>query len=205
LHNDVRDGAWPKWDYREVSREISGKNVGLIGFGNIGRKVAQRLGGWDCQVAFHDIVELPDEVKRRLNISPMGMDDLLRWADILSLHVYLDESSRGLIGARELALMRQSAILINTSRGEVVDEGALIAALDQGRLFGAGLDVLDDEPPDPHNPLLAMDNVVVTSHIAAGTWDSLERTVRWAMANCARVERGEWPQFVQNGVGPSGD
>jgi phosphoglycerate dehydrogenase-like enzyme len=205
LHKDVRDGAWPKWEYREVSREISGKNVGLIGLGNIGRKVAERLKGWECRVAFHDIIEVTDEVKNRLNVSPMGMDDLLRWADILSLHVYLDQASRGLVGARELALMRPSAILINTSRGEVVDEGALIAALDLGRLFGAGLDVLRDEPPDPSNPLLAMDNVVVTSHIAAGTWDSLERTIRQAMANCARVERGEWPQFVQNEVGPGGD
>jgi phosphoglycerate dehydrogenase-like enzyme len=205
LQNDVKGGSWPKWEYREVSREISGRNVGLIGLGNIGRKVAQRLGGWECQVAFNDIVDVPEDARHRLNVSPMGLDNLLRWADIVSLHVYLDEATRGLIGAAELALMRPSAILINTSRGEVVDEGALIAALDQGRLFGAGLDVMHREPPDPRNPLLAMDNVVVTSHIAAGTWDSLERTIRWAMANCARVERGEWPEFVQNGVLPGRD
>lgn len=200
LSNDVRDGAWPKWEYRGVSYEISGKKVGIIGLGNIGRKVAQRLQGWECDLAFNDVVDIPAELQRELRLTHMNKDDLLSWADILTLHVYLDEGTRRLIGARELALMRPSSILINASRGSVIDEPALIAALQEGRLFGAGLDVLEQEPPDPRNPLLAMENVIVTSHIGAGTWDAVERTIVWAMENCARVERGERPRFIQNGV-----
>lgn len=200
LHRDVHAGRWPRFEYRAISREISGKKVGIIGLGNIGRKVAQRLQGWECEVAYHDIVEIPREVQQALNVRPMAKDDLLRWADIVTLHVYLDQRSYHLIGARELRLMKPSAILINASRGPVVDESALVEALRSGRLLGAGLDVFEQEPPDPSNPLLQLDNVITTPHVAAGTWDALERTIRWAMENVGRAMRGERPLHIQNGV-----
>lgn len=197
---DVREGMWPKFEYRGVSWELSGKKIGIIGLGNIGRKVARRLCGWECELAYHDILEMPAELERELGVTRMTRDELLEWADIVTLHVYLDERSRGLIGARELSIMKPAAVLINTSRGPVVDEAALIGALRSKRIAAAALDVLPQEPPDPRNPLLRMDNVIVTSHAAAGTWDALERTIVDAMANVARVERGEPPLNVQDGV-----
>ena len=200
MYLDLRDGRWPKWEYRPVSHEISGKRVGIVGFGNIGRKVAQRLQGWECELAYYDPVEIPAGVQQALSAKPMPLDELLGWSEIVTLHVFLSVGSRHLIGARELDLMKRSAILVNAARGEVVDEHALIAALREGRLAGAGLDVLGQEPTDPRNPLLTMDNVVVSAHVAGATWEALERTIAWAMENCARVERGERPLSIQNGV-----
>lgn len=200
MYLDLRDGRWPKWEYRPVSHEISGKRVGIVGFGNIGRKVAQRLQGWECELAYYDPIEVPADVQRALGARPLPLDELLAWSDLVTLHVFLSAESRHLIGARELNLMKSSAILVNAARGEVVDEAALVAALRAGQLAGAGLDVLAQEPTDPRNPLLTMDNVVVSAHVAGATWEALERTIGWAMENCARVERGERPLSIQNGV-----
>jgi phosphoglycerate dehydrogenase-like enzyme len=200
MYLDLRDGRWPKWEYRPVSHEISGKRIGIVGLGNIGRKVAQRLQGWECELAYFDLAEVPADVQASLRVRPMGLDDLLGWADIVTLHVFLADGSRHLIGARELGLMQPTAILVNAARGGVVDEAALIAALRDGRLAGAGLDVLAEEPTDPRNPLLTMDNVVVSAHVAGATWEALELTIAWSMENCARLERGERPLSIQNGV-----
>jgi glyoxylate reductase/D-3-phosphoglycerate dehydrogenase len=114
----------------------------------------------------------------------------------VSLHVPLNDSTRGLIGKGELARMKPTAILINTSRGPVVDEGALHHALSAGKLFGAGLDVFDQEPPPPDNPLLKLDNVVLTAHFAGPTWDNHVARFRNAFDNVQRVARGEPPLWV---------
>ncbi|MCC7106536.1 MAG: 2-hydroxyacid dehydrogenase [Chloroflexi bacterium] len=197
---DVREGLWPNFKYRRDSWEINGKKIGIIGLGTIGRKVARRLQGWECELAYHDVAEIPPDVERDLGIRRLPKEDLLSWADIVTLHVFLDERSRGLIGARELERMKPTALLINASRGPVVDEKALIHALRTGQIAGAGLDVLGLEPVDPRSPLLKMENVVVTSHVAAGTWDALERTIAEAMENIRRVEAGHRPENIQNGL-----
>jgi len=121
---------------------------------------------------------------------------LLSGSDIVSLHVPLDHATRGMIGAAELALMQPRAILINTSRGPVVDERAVHAALAAGRLLGAGLDVFDPEPPHAGNPLLQLDNVVLTAHFAGPTWDNHVARFRNAFDNVQRVARGEKPLWV---------
>lgn len=126
----------------------------------------------------------------------LELDELLRTSDVVSLHVPLTSSTRGLLGSHELGLLRPTAIVINTSRGPVIDEAALVLALRTGRLAGAGLDVLDHEPPGADNPLLAMRNVVLTPHVAGTSNEVWPRIVRACFENILRVERGQPPLNV---------
>ena len=122
--------------------------------------------------------------------------ELLRESDVISLHVPLNEATKHLIGKAELEEMKPEAILVNTARGPVVDEQALYEHLSAGKLFGAGLDVLDQEPPSPDNPLFALDNVLLTAHFAGPTWDNHSARFRNAFDNIQRVERGEPPLWL---------
>lgn len=190
----VRAGQWPVWSLRSRSFELAGKTLGLVGFGRIGREVARRARAFDATIVYYDPIRPPAEVEARLEAVSLTLDDMLGRADIVSLHLPLAPETRGIIGERELGLMRPGAILINTARGPLVDEGALARALTARRLAGAGLDVFEHEPPAPGNPLLALDNVVLTPHISAGTADAFRAKMRAAFANMARVAAGEAPQ-----------
>ena len=195
----VRAGAWPNWALRSRSFELAGKMLGLVGFGRVGRAVARRAVAFDVRVVYHDIVRAPRELEETLGAVPLSLDELLGRADVVSLHVPLTAETRGLIGARELGLMGRDAVLINTSRGPVVDEAALTDALVSGRIAGAGLDVLDREPPDPANPLLKLDNVVLTPHIGTGTRDAFAAKMRAAAENIRRVADREAPLYQVDG------
>lgn len=191
-HNSLRDGKWLKWELRTGCYELWQKTVGLIGGGNIGRAVAKRLAfGFECRVLYHDAFRLLPETEAAHGMTHVSMEELLRDSDIVSLHVPLTPETRGLIGAKALAMMKPSAVLINTSRGGVVDEPALIGALQKGVIASAGLDVFAQEPPDRGNPLLSMENVVTTPHNGGGTVDTMKRIVHHAFGNILRVERGE--------------
>jgi glyoxylate reductase/D-3-phosphoglycerate dehydrogenase len=185
----VRSGAWRTNE--PVLRELRGKRVGLIGLGFIGREVASRLRAFGADIGYFARTPVPGA-----EATYVPFDELLRSGDIVSLHVPLAPSTRGLIGARELGLMRRSAVLINTSRGPVVNQGALYAALSEGRLAGAGLDVLDPEPPVPSDPLLGLPNVVFTPHSAGQAEEVWPRIVRTCFENVERVARGEPPRFL---------
>jgi len=145
--------------------------------------------------ARRQITELQDEADS-LGVRFRLLRELIRSSDVVSLHVPLNESTRHLIGAEELALMKPTAIIINTSRGPVIDEVALHAHLAAGKIFGAGLDVFDQEPPPSNNPLFKLDNVVLTAHFAGPTWDNHVARFRNAFDNVQRVERGESPLWV---------
>jgi len=191
-HNSLRAGQWLKWELRTGCYELWQKTVGLIGGGHIGRAVAKRLcHGFECRVLYYDVCRLSTETETACGMVYASLEELLRQADIVSLHVPLMPGTRGLIGAEALAVMKPSAVLINTSRGGVVDESALIEALEKGVIASAGLDVFAKEPPDRDNPLLRMDNVVVTPHNGGGTVDTMKRIVGHAFDNILRVERGE--------------
>jgi phosphoglycerate dehydrogenase-like enzyme len=191
-HNSLRAGQWLKWELRTGCYELWQKTVGLIGGGSIGRAVGKRLShGFECRVLYHDVSRLPQEAEAALGMTYTPRDELLRQSDIVSLHVPLVPETRGMIGPKAFALMKPAAVLINTSRGGVVDEPALIEALQKRTIAGAGLDVFAQEPPDRHNPLLRMDNVVVTPHNGGGTVDTMKRIVGHAFENIMRVERGE--------------
>ena len=191
-HNSLRAGQWLKWELRTGCYELWKKTVGLVGGGNIGRAVAKRLShGFECQVLYYDAFRLPSETETAMGMTYTPFEDLIRRSDIVSLHVPLTTETRGLIGPRELSWMKPSAVLINTSRGGVVDENALIDALQRGTIAGAGLDVFAKEPPDRDNPLLQMDNVVVNPHNGGGTVDTMKRIIGHSFENILRIERGE--------------
>lgn len=188
----LRQGTWLQWGLRSVSFELAGKTLGLVGFGRIGQAVAQRARAFDARIIYHD-----PYLKGR----PAGADawgarevpfgELLRQADIVSLHVPTTDETRRFMSTRQFEQMKPSAVLINTSRGAIVDEPALVKALEARTIAGAGLDVFEREPIQPDNPLLGMENVVLTPHIAAGTVDALTEKMRSAFANLQRCLRGE--------------
>ncbi|WP_135466114.1 2-hydroxyacid dehydrogenase [Crenalkalicoccus roseus] len=176
--------------------ELRGRTLGIVGLGTIGRKVARLANAFGMQVIYFDIRRLTEAEEDALNVRFRLLREVLRAADILSLHVPLTPATRHMIGAAELALMKPGAFLVNTCRGPVVDEAALVAALEGGGLAGAGLDVFDQEPTPPDNPLLRLRNVVLTPHLAGPTADNQHARFRNAFDNCQRVARGEAPLWV---------
>ena len=192
----LRDGQWLQWGLRPVSYNVAGKTLGIIGLGRIGKKVAVRAKAFECETLYYDIVRPEPALEAELGVKFVDLETLLSQADIVTLHVPLDGSTRNMIGAQELALMQSHALLINAARGGVVDEVALLEALHAKQIAGAGLDVFVQEPPAADNPLLLMENVVATPHIAAGTRDALTEKMTAAFANMQRVERGHMPEEV---------
>jgi phosphoglycerate dehydrogenase-like enzyme len=176
--------------------ELFGKTLGVVGLGTIGKKVARLARAFGMRVEYYDIARLSEDAEDALGVRFRLLNELLSNADVVSLHVPLNESTRHMIGQRELARMKPTALLINTSRGPVVEEAALVRALSEDQLFGAGLDVFDPEPPRADNPLLKLGNVVLTAHFAGPTWDNHVARFRNAFDNVQRVARGELPLWV---------
>jgi len=185
----VWKGRWMRWELRKTSFDLNAKTLGLVGFGKIGREVAKRAQAFGCRIIYYDPWAPPptDYAVDRKD----SLEALLGEADIVSLHVPLTAANHHLINARTLKLMKPGAILINTARGKLVDEAALFESLTAGQLAGAALDVLEEEPPDPSNRLLHLENVLITPHFAAGTRDALTTKMKAAFANMLRFSRGE--------------
>ena len=196
-HNNVAGGKWRVGDLAAARvYELAGKTLGIIGLGNIGKKVARRAAAFDMKVIYYDIARLTEAEEDALGVRFVLMSELLRAADVVSLHVPLDDTTRKMIGAAELAQMKPSAMLINTCRGPVVDEDALYKALMSAQIWGAGLDVMVDEPPAPNHPLLALPSVTLTPHSAGPTWDNWAARFRNGFDNIQRVAAGRRPLWV---------
>jgi phosphoglycerate dehydrogenase-like enzyme len=195
-HASVSAGRWRGNGPAPRMYELFDKTLGIVGLGTIGKKVARLARAFGMRVQYYDIVRLSEDAEDALGVRFRLLRELLKTSDVVSLHVPLDDSTRHMIGAAELAAMKGDAVLINTCRGPVVDEAALHRALSDNRLFGAGLDVFDQEPPPADNPLLRLDNVVLTAHFAGPTWDNHVTRFRNAFDNVQRVERGEPPLWV---------
>ncbi|HXF60143.1 MAG TPA: 2-hydroxyacid dehydrogenase [Caldilineaceae bacterium] len=193
---NVRSGRWNAIDSGIHTHTIWGKRVGIVGLGNIGRCVALLLRAFGAGMVYTDAVPAPQEVERSLGVARVSLDELLEMSDIVTLHVPLNAQTRGLISHRELARMKPSALLVNTCRGPVVEEAALIDALRRGQIAGAALDVLAQEPPAPNNPLFQMKNVLLTPHIAGVTRDTWGRRGVFIFHNLQRVRQGEPPLAV---------
>lgn len=187
----MRAGKWPKAEMRETCFQIAGKTVGLVGFGNIGRMLARRLRGFDARVIYFDARPADRETELALNASFAQLEEVLVQSDIVSLHAPFTPKTSKMINAASIATMKDGAILINTARGELVDEKALYDALVRGKLRGAGLDAFDPEPPAADNPLLTLDQVVVTPHAGGGVFDNVENVARHSLGNIMRFIRGE--------------
>ena len=185
-----------RWDELEIglsTHTISGKTVGIIGLGHVGRQVARLLRGFGAYLIYNDVEEAQPELERELRISRLGLVELLQTSDIVTLHVPLTEQTRHLIGRRELSHMKTTALLINTCRGQVIDEQALTSILKENRIMGAGLDVLEEEPPDINHPLLSLENVLITPHVAGVTLDTWRRRSEIIYQNMQRVWEGNEP------------
>jgi glyoxylate reductase/D-3-phosphoglycerate dehydrogenase len=167
-----------------------------VGLGNIGQQVAKRLRGFDVKVIYYDVFRRTPEEEAQFNAQYVPLETLLETADVVSLHVPLNHDTQGMIDAKALARMKPKAILINTCRGEVVQEEALIDALRQGRILAAGLDTQAKEPADPDNPLLTLPNVTLTPHSAGPTVDSFRKRFHNGYANIQRVASGQPPLWV---------
>lgn len=177
VHGALRSGQWEQPDLWREARDLGGAAVGLVGMGAIGAEVAKRLAGFGCDVTYTRASgPLPGTA---LRFEPL--DELLAASDVVSLHLPLTNDTRGIIGEDALGRMKPGAVLINTARGGLVDEPALISALESGQLSAAGLDVFATEPVAPGNPLLSMPQVVTLPHVAGRTLDNFDRMVtHWA-------------------------
>lgn len=197
LDRTVRQGQWRPSQRGDVRyHELGSRSVGLLGFGQIGRHVAKRLRGFDCKVSYFDVRRLSPEDEAALGVSYRPLEEIITTCDVISLHLPLLPETRGVIGKDNLARMRPDAIVINTARGELVDEQALYDALKAEKIAGAGLDVLSKEPPPADLPLFSLDNVTITPHTAGPTWESWPRRFANSFANIDRVARGEKPLWV---------
>ena len=170
--------------------------MGLVGLGQIGSRVAKRLAGWECDIVYYDAFDFPEEYEREAGAIRVSFDELLKTSDVVSLHTPLESNTRHLISDREFGMMKPTAILINTCRGPVVDEAALVRALSAGVINAAGLDVTEVEPTPLDNPLLDLDNVVITPHLASMAIESTIDSVKFGVQNAARAARGHQPEAV---------
>ena len=191
--------------FREGLKELGDARLGLVGIGAIGQKVAQVAQLFGARVSYFDIRHPAEDIKKKLRISYKDFDDLLRSSDAISLHIPLNDQTRNIIAKREFQLMPRGALLINTARGELVDQQALAEALENDHLGGAAVDTVAPEPPPPEHPLLnlspaARDLLLITPHIAGTTKGAFNRMLNAALKNIVIVAEGGKPQNVVNGI-----
>jgi phosphoglycerate dehydrogenase-like enzyme len=196
-HSNVAAGRWRGNNVQDVQLyELKGRTLGIVGLGTIGKKTAKLAQAFGMSVQYYDIKRLSEEHADAIGVRFALFEELLRTSDVVSLHVPLSKDTRHMMGAAQFKMMKSSAYVINTCRGPVVDERAMIEALQSGTIAGAGLDVFDQEPPPSDNPLFALQNVILTAHFAGPTWDNQYTRFRNAFDNCQRVIRGEKPLWV---------
>jgi phosphoglycerate dehydrogenase-like enzyme len=196
-HEMTSGGRWRGNQPMPTFYEMHGKTLGIIGLGTIGKRVARiAAGGFDMRIQYNDIVRLSEDTEDALDVRYRLLPELLHTSDIVTLHVPLTRLTRNMISAAELGYMQPHAVLINCSRGPVIDFPALHDALSNGRIAGAGLDVFPAEPPSPSEPVLSLDNVVLTPHLAGASRETRVKQTRNAFDNVLRVSRGERPLWV---------
>ncbi len=194
----LRAGRWEWWGPKQLlGQDVWGKKLGIIGFGRIGQSVARRAKGFGMEILYHNRSRNP-EAEKELDARYLELDELLETADLISIHTPLTDETRHLIGERELKKMKSSAVLVNTSRGPVVDEAALADALENRRIFAAGLDVYEAEP-DVHPKLLDLENAVLAPHIGSASVQTRDRMAVLAAENIVAVLSGEEPKTPVNG------
>jgi lactate dehydrogenase-like 2-hydroxyacid dehydrogenase len=185
--------TWAKRERRlPFGWDMERKTLGILGLGRIGTEVLKRSQGFGVETIYHDLVERPS-LEERYGVKRVDFDTLLRTSDIITVHLPLTPSTWGIIGAEELGKMKPAAVLVNTSRGPVIDEKALAEALKGRRIRGAALDVFEEEPTPLGNPLLGLDNVVVTPHCASATWETRRKMAEMDVANIRAYLEGRRP------------
>jgi len=188
----VRDGNWKTWGpLLLLGPDVHGATMGIVGFGRIGQAVARRAQGFGMEILYHDVQQVPREVTEPLGATFLPLEELLARSDFVSLHVNLSDVTRHLINAETLSWMKPTAVLVNTSRGPVVDQRALADALRDGVIWAAGLDVTDPEPIPMDDPLIGLDNCLIVPHIASASRATRGKMAAMAAANLVAGVRGE--------------
>lgn len=186
----AREGVWERF----IGYELYGKTLGVIGTGSIGKQLVKIVKGFDLKILCYDIY--PDySWAEKEGVSYVSFEELLRNSDIISIHVPLTSDTYHLISQKEIEMMKENVVIINTSRGGIIDESALYETLKAKRVLGAGLDVFEEEPPKD-SPILALDNVVITTHIGAHTMEAIESMAKIAIENLILALNGEKPKFI---------
>jgi glyoxylate reductase len=194
----TRTGGWKAWHPSFLlGHDVHGATLGIVGLGQIGRAVARRARGFDMRLLYHSRTRRP-EAESELGLEFVELEQLLKESDFVSLHVFLSPQTRHLIGERELALMKPTAVLVNTTRGPVVDQRALYRALKEGRIAAAGLDVAEEEPIPLDDPLLTLDNVTITPHVGSASVATRGKMAAMAVENVLAALRGEQPPNCVN-------
>ena len=194
----VKNGKWMddvKGDLEEFHTLVD-KRIGIIGLGRIGSRVAKRLRGWECELVYYDNLDFETNYIKDSGAKYLELHELLETSDIITIHVPLDRTTKHMISKDEFRLMKKTAIFINTCRGPVVDEKAMIEALLNNEIFAAGLDVTEIEPIEINNPLLKMENVIITPHLATRAIESQKNAYENSLKNATRIVKGEKPQSI---------
>jgi glyoxylate reductase len=207
-HEHVLQGQYQefKWSImRHGNTELAGKTLGILGFGRIGRQVARRAIPFELNTLYYDIVRASPEDEAKYNVTYVDYPELLRRADILTVHTPLDKSTYHIVGEEEISMLKPSALVVNASRGPVVDLAPLATALAEGRIAGAAIDVYETEPAPDTDPIVALGKtgfprLVLTPHVAGITEEAQRRALKHALDNLARFARGERILDICNGV-----
>ena len=200
-HQLISNQSWLKRQDRDqfIGSDIFSKTLGIIGLGRIGSEMAKRARGFEMSLLYYDLIRNPSH-EEEYHIQFQPLHRVLAEADFISIHVPLTPKTQGLIGEPELKMIKRTAIIINTARGAIIDEKALYTALHEKWIAGAGLDVFEEEPIGLDNPLLALDNVVLTPHLAGATVECRRRTATAAVENVIQVLQGKRPRYFINEV-----
>lgn len=203
-HRALSEGRYNEFKEGQMARglgELGGKTLGIIGLGQVGKRVARRAVAFNINVLYYDIVRPTPEMEKELNVTYACMDEILREADILTVHVPLTSETFHLVGEEELSMLKPTALVINAARGPLVDPAPLAAMIADGRIAGAAIDVFETEPAPTDDPLINLaasgcDRILVTPHMAGVTGEALLRTLQYSLANLVRVARGDKPQNI---------
>jgi len=188
--SQLRQGKWRNLSL--LGQEVFGKTVGIIGFGTIGRKVAEKIQGFDVKLLVYDPY-ISEKAVEKDNVNLVNLQSLLKQSDIVTIHAALTDETKGLIGEDELKLLGKDAFIVNTARGAILNEKALIKAIEENWIAGAALDTFAEEPPKSNNPLLKMENVVVTPHFASCTLEAYQNEAYTAAEDVLKILNGEKP------------
>lgn len=193
----AKEGKWAE-RAKFIGYEIKDKTAAVIGFGNIGSRVGEILkNGFNARLVAYDPNLSPEEIRAR-GAEPVSLEELLKTADIISLNAFVNSESYHMLSEEQFSLMKKGVFIVNTARGELMDQNALIKALNEGKIEGLGLDVIENEPIDENHPLLAYENVVITPHTSAYTYECLSGMGDKVVTDVERVLRGETPDTVIN-------
>ena len=194
----IHQGEWSKNTFLNQTRTLNNKVVGIIGGGNIGRQVASRVQAFGSTVQYYDPFRLPEEMEEKLHMKYVGLEELIRTSDVITLHVPLMASTRHMIGEKEIEKMKDGAILINVARGGLMDDGAVVNAVNAGKLSGAGIDCVEEEPAKLGSPILENPNIIVTPHVGGCSADISDGMFPMITENIELLEEEKALKYVVN-------